>query len=130
MAPVLGSKVSAKRGSAVLEALRSWLQPGEDVRLVVRANRVNPLLDLLVVTDRRVLGVGSFDLAERGPKLAVDRADITAFHVRMTLIDPRRLCVTTSRGTVSFGNLDKADVEAVQHALSLVPDHAESAAQF
>lgn len=124
MAPVLGSKVSAKRGSAVLEALGPWLQAGEDVRLVVRANRVNPLIDLLVVTDQRVLGVGSFDLAERGPKLSVQRADVTAFHVRMTLIDPRRLCVTTAGGVVSFGNLDRADVPAVQAALSLVADQA------
>jgi hypothetical protein len=124
MAPVLGSKVSAKRGLAVLEALEPWLQPGEDARLVVRANRVNPLIDLLVVTDQRVLGVGSFDLAERGPKVSVDRADITAFHVRMTLIDPRRLCVTTPARVVSFGNLDRADVPAVRAALSLVPDQA------
>lgn len=124
MAPVLGSKVSAKRGSAVLEALETWLQAGEDVRLVVRANRVNPLIDLLVVTDQRVLGVGSFDLAERGPKISVNRVDMTAFHVRMTLIDPRRLCLTTAARVVSFGNLDRADVPAVQAALSLVPDQA------
>src|SRR5687768_12750530 len=124
MAPVLGSKVSAKRGSAVLEALEPWLETGEDVRLVVRVNRVNPLLDLLVVTDQRVLGVGSFDLAERGPKLIVKRGNVTAFHVRMTLIDPRRLCVSTADGVVSFGNLDRADVPAVQAALSLVPDQA------
>jgi hypothetical protein len=124
MAPVLGSKVGAKRGSAVLEALGPWLPAGEDVRLVVRANRVNPLIDLLVVTDQRVLGVGSFDLAERGPKLSVNRSHITAFHVRMTLIDPRRLCVTTADGVVSFGNLDRADVPAVQAALSLVSDQA------
>ena len=124
MAPVLGSKVSVKRGSAVLEALEPWLQAGEDVRLVVRANRVNPLIDLLVITDQRVLGVGSFDLAERGPKLSVDRSDISAFHVRMTLIDPRRLCVTTATGVVSFGNLDRPDVPDVQDALSLVPDEA------
>lgn len=124
MAPVLGSKVSAKRGSAVLEALEPWLQAGENVRLVVRVNRVNPLLDLLVVTDQRVLGVGSFDLAERGPKLIVKRENVTAFHVRMTLLDPRRLCVTTAAGVVSFGNLDRADVPAVQAALRLVPDQA------
>ena len=124
MAPVLGSKVNSKRIGPVLDALTPWLGDGEEVRLVVRANRVNPLVDLLVVTDRQVLGVGSFDLAERGPKLVVRRSEITSFVVRMTLVDPRRLCVSTRAGEVSFGNLDRNDVTVVQAALSLVPERA------
>lgn len=118
MAPMLGGKVNERRAASFLADLTPWLWPGEDVRLVVRTNRVNPLIDLVVITDRRVLGVGSFDINERGPKLVVALSDIVSWDVRMTLIDPRRLCLVTAAGEMSFGNLDKADVATVKAALA------------
>lgn len=118
MGVVLGSKVNPKRAAAVQAGLTPWLEADEEVRLMVRANRVNPLIDLVVVTDRRVLGVGSFDVAERGPKLQLTLAEVTCWQVRMTLLDPRRLCVTTAAAEVAFGNLDRADVSAVATALA------------
>ncbi|MGH8998733.1 MAG: hypothetical protein ACRDY7_05015 [Acidimicrobiia bacterium] len=116
--------MSERQAAAVLERLGCFLADDEEVRLLVRVSRVNPLLDMLAVTSQRLLGIGSFDVAARGPKLVVDASDLVSWDVRTTLVDPRRLRVRTRRGGISFGNLDRADVETVEAALAALAGRA------
>jgi len=64
MAPAYGTKVSHRRAHRKAFKLPASLQPDEEPRLVVRARRLSPVIDLVVVTDARVLG---FCVKPNGP---------------------------------------------------------------
>lgn len=118
MAAAYGTKVSDRVAQKLAVSLPAWLQPDELPRLVVRARRLNPVIDLVVVTDSRVLGICLAELDRRGPKLCVARADITGVEVRKKLLEDRQLVVATGAGETLFGNLDSAtDTPTVLAAL-------------
>jgi hypothetical protein len=106
-----GEKVKDSLVDKVIERLAPHLLPGENIELLIRTNKLSPLLDAIVVTDGRVLALHTGDVLAKGPRI-----QFPANQVRELLIDKRftgtsadLLTVTGQR--VSLGALIGGDAD-------------------
>jgi hypothetical protein len=121
--PKFGSRIKDKKRRLLMSGLGDWIVPGEQVRLIVRTNRLRPMLDYVAVTNARVLGIQSTVLPPSGPTLVVQGDAIASLQIRKTILGPNCLVLVKGSEEVMFGNLDKPDVADVVSAVSDLRRH-------
>ena len=122
-----GTKVAEDKGRRLASALSAGLAPDEDVWLIVRANSVKPMMDHIVVTSARVMGVMSTDATMRKKQMFSD--DFRGESVGMSATAWRMLTLISQDGTmVKFGDLtQKRDVPRVLQVLAHLREHGDGA---
>ena len=122
-----GAKMAEDKGRRLATALSAKLAPGEDVWLIVRANSVNPIVDHIVVTSARVMGVLSTDVTMRKKQIFSD--EFRGESVGMSATAWRMLTFASQDGSsVKFGDLtQKNDVPRVLQVLAHLREHGDGA---
>jgi len=116
----LGAKIKAKFADKVVEGLSSHLYPGEAVQLIVKTNKLSPMLDAIVVTDGRLLALQSTDVASKGPRVNLRADKISQVTVQEKRFTSATVEVATVEGdVVALGTMigDNADGALVQAAI-------------
>ncbi|WP_404351677.1 hypothetical protein LG324_02980 [Phycicoccus jejuensis] len=122
-----GAKVAEDKGRRLASALSAGLAPGEDVWMIVRANGVKPMLDHIVVTSARVMGVLSTDASMRKKQIFSD--EFQSESVGMSATAWRMLTFVSHAGaSLKFGDLSqKSDVPRVLEVLVHLREHGDGA---
>ena len=117
----LGAKVKDKHVESAVSGLRDYLYEGEEPRLIVKLNKVNPFLDFMVVSNARVLAYYKADLGKKEPRISVLANQIAEFKVEdRKLSNPVTEILTKSGDKISFGQLiaSKDDAPLVREAIN------------
>jgi hypothetical protein len=115
----LGAKINEKLVSRWTAGLKPHLYDGEELRLLVKTNKISPSLDGPVVTSARVLAFDSSGLPDKPPKIDVLVSQIA--HVRLDRFlraVNARLELVTGEG-VALGTLigDRTDGKLLTEAI-------------
>jgi hypothetical protein len=115
---LIGAKLNDKRIEKVTRKLAPHLLPGESISALVRTNKFKPMLDTVVVTNARVLALGSED--GKGPKVSIAANEIDGVDLaEKRFANPSIAIVTTFGKSVSLGTLigDNADGPLLRDAI-------------
>lgn len=122
----VGCKLKEKHVVQVREALEPALPIGERITAIFWANRLRPMLDMIVVTDSRVVGVFRPDLARgKGLHKEISGHEVTLVTVEPWRLGPRwrsaKLKIARSGGKPeAYADVQRADAEALQRFVSAV----------
>ncbi|MBE1603707.1 hypothetical protein [Actinopolymorpha pittospori] len=108
----IGVKLKPKFVAECLTRLKVHLQPYSIPLLIVRTNKVRPLLDAIVVTNNEVLAIRRLDVLTRGPRVLIPRNEILGVDIKPHFSRPALVIHTTS-GDKDLGDLNEADAHVV-----------------
>ena len=114
--PRFGSTVKGKFASKCLSGLQPHLQLMESPILLVKTEKLRPLLDAIVVTNQRVLGLFVSNLADKGPRIQVGAPDLQGAELRKGFYG-LALVVHTLAGEVELGTPKGLDANTLLDAV-------------
>ncbi|GAB2657534.1 PH domain-containing protein [Nocardia goodfellowii] len=115
MPPQLSPKLKEKTADAWNTALSGHLHPGEVVWAFAKTNNLRPLIDGIAVTNARIIGFLSSDVAGKGPKVAVDADEISGFEVVKKFASKVFVVTSRTRGEISLGTVPDAEVDFIKY---------------
>ncbi|PPJ35817.1 hypothetical protein C5E45_23695 [Nocardia nova] len=94
------------------------LYPGEVIWAVASTSQLKPLMDILVITNARVIGMVA---GTRSPAAAIDADAVSEVSMPVGRSKRAKLIISTTEGAeVSFGKVPHEQVDFVRHHVSLL----------
>lgn len=111
----VGSKLKEKHVAQVKEALEGALPPDERITAMFWANGLRPILDTIVVTDSRIIGVSRPDLARgNGLRKEIAGSEIMSASVE-TRLGATALKIARSGGKAeAYATVQRGDAETLE----------------
>jgi hypothetical protein len=106
-----------KNGEKWTAALSAHLYPGETIWALARCNSMRPTMDGIAITNARLLGLATFELGMKGPKVQLRVDDIVSFDLAKKATGTYLKVSTRSGETVSFGSINDGETDFVRHYL-------------
>ncbi|WP_067181574.1 hypothetical protein [Microtetraspora niveoalba] len=125
----LGAKVSDKTAAKAVAGAAHYLlqQEGEQILFIGKTNQVKPQLDLVALTNMRVIGVHL--LTHERPKVHVWWPQVRWFYFSDKWTSMNRLSVVTHEGTeIHFGTVSKPDVPFIRAQIERMISPAHTSA--
>ncbi len=124
-----------KNGEKWTAALSAHLHPGETIWALARCNSMRPTMDGIAITNARLLGLASFELGVKGPKMQLRVDEILSFDFAKKATGCYLKVDTRSGETVSFGSINDGETDFVRHYLGYLvtaglPSDVESGIQL
>jgi hypothetical protein len=109
---LLGAKIKNEFVEKCIAGVSGQFHEGEHVVAVVKTNKLKPMIDVVIVTNARVMGISSIELASKGPKLVIRAGEIRAVRTEQKRFSSPSVTVDTVWDTrVGLGQMAAAKEE-------------------
>lgn len=115
MSHQVSPKLKPKTAGKWMSLLAPSLYPGEMVWALAKTSQIRPHLDVLVVTNARVIAFSSTRVADQGPDVEVVADEILHWEIRSKPMTGKTLVIKDNVGELSFGVIAPAELDFVRH---------------